>query len=176
MTIPEDFTEAMQRSDDANPVLRADINRRVVVMALRQLARIEAEHNTANDWMIAIMSVHRAEAEARDAERERLTVVVEEIAKEMLPPDSKHVDIPGMARISMRATPEYLRVADPDAFIAWAKTAERPELVKTRTVETVDTALAKEIAAEARNETGEILPGIEVVPEKVTMSIQSAVK
>jgi len=165
----EDFTEAMQRTD--NP----DTNRRVVVMALRQLARLEAEQDDQNAWYQTVYEAYSTETSHRREQRERLTAVVEEIAKEMLPPDSQHVDIPGMARIQFKTTAKYLRVADPIAVAGWAAAIEEPGLLEhiPATDKPITTAV-KAFAERTLAETGEVLAGMELVPEATSMKIERA--
>jgi NACalpha-BTF3-like transcription factor len=159
--------EPMERTDDP------DANRRVVVMALRQLARLEAEGAEANAWMNSVMAVFNDECKERITEKDRLAALVEEITKEMLPEGSKHVDIPGIARVQFKTTDEYLRVADPKAFTEWARGSEEEGLLEFIPASYKPiTAEAKKFAEKALAETGEVLPGMERVPAVTTMKIE----
>lgn len=71
--------------------------------------------------------------------------------------------------ISFRTVPASLKVADTEAALVEARTAY-PDLVQT--VVKLDTTGYRKAAQEALATRGEILPGVETVPERQSMSIR----
>lgn len=164
-----DFMAAMNHTADRTP----ESDRRAIIALLRERARIEREQDEQRAWFESIRGVYHEEEAIRASTLAKIEETIQEIASDLRVDGTQHVDIPGVARIAFRTTAEYLRVADPAAFMEWCKANERGELIIETVKESVDTNAAKEIAAEARAETGECLPGIELVAEKVSMKIES---
>ena len=80
--------------------------------------------------------------------------------------------------VETRGTSATWKVADPDAFMPWAR-RERPELVKVERVVTEKLLLADARKALELTDVGvidpitkELVPGIEVVPAKVTADVK----
>lgn len=106
--------------------------------------------------------------------RERLEQVesaVTPLAESLLPGKAKHYDVPGVARVQFRDYQRDVRIADPDTFIEALGADERNELVEMRPK--LKTTEAKAYAkAVIETEGGEILPGVEVVPERRMVTVK----
>ncbi len=165
-----EFSEAMQHQDPPSP----ERDRKYLVILLRQYQQAKRESDEAEAWFNAIEDVYQDEQAIRMTTLASLSIAIEELAKELLPADAKHIDVPGIARVAFRTQPEYLRVADHEAFMDWAQGVERPDLWSEAVVRKLDTAAAKELAEEARRETGELIAGMELVEAKTTMKIEAA--
>jgi hypothetical protein len=61
-----------------------------------------------------------------------------------------------------------VRVQDEDAAIVWAREFAEPDLVQV--VEKLDKRAAGKFAAELLAETGELMAGMERVPERISVS------
>lgn len=168
----EIFSEAMQHSEPS-----PERDRKALVMLLREYQRIDREQIEQTAWFNAIRAIYVEDSDTREATQSSIEKAIEELAKELLPEDSKHVDVVGIARIQMHTEPAYLRVADKDALVEWAREHEHPELIE-RVPESFKpvTAAAKALAESTLAETGEVLAWAEQVPETTTMKIQGRTK
>jgi len=111
-----------------------DTRRRMVIRLMHQYR--EASEAIANEsrWMqAAVAEFNQRTAKLSDWQNE-LDEMIGRLARPLAPKDKKFVDVPGLGRISWREQKEYVRVADADTFIAWARQAERTDLYETETV------------------------------------------
>lgn len=165
-----EFAETMQTPAEPSP----ERDRRALVMLLRQYQSIEREQVEQCAWMDAITAVYREDTDRRSMTLASLTEAIEELAKDLRLEGSQHVDVPGIARLQFTTTKPYLRVADPDAMVEWARAHEEFGLLEfvPASVKPVTNA-AKALAEKTLAESGEVLPWAEQVPAVTTMKITS---
>lgn len=160
---------AEQSEDDDSAPLLAQLVEAGVDALLRELATEvrDAFHAAAADrravevFAELVTARHRERSARAVWLRDRLV----ELAKPLLAGGEKHVDLPGIGRVQYATRKRSAKIADAEAFIAWARAHERADLFEERTV--VVAAKAKPVALEAL-EAGETLPGVEDVPEATT--------
>ena len=157
---------ALEQSDieDSAPMLaslvEADVH--ALLRALGREVREAWAHEAADRRAVtvfadAITAKHLDRLERARWLRDRLV----ELAEPLLEDGSKHVEIVGVGRVQFTDRKRSAKIADAEAFIAWAREHEHPELIEERTV--VIAAKAKPVALAAL-EAGETLPGVEDVP------------
>lgn len=165
-----EFAETMQTPAEPSP----ERDRRALVMLLREYQRAVRDARDAEEWFDAIFAVHTDERITRDRTIVSLTEAIEELAKDLRLEGSQHVDVPGIARLQFTTTKPYLRVADPDAMVEWARQHEEFALLEfvPASIKPVTNA-AKALAEKTLAESGEVLPWAEQVPSVTTMKITS---
>lgn len=97
---------------------------------------------------------------------------VKQVAETLLPEGSKHVDMPGIARVQFTDRKRTVKIDDPEAFIEWAAEFGHTELYEEKTTLKVNDA--KAVAKTALLEMGNLLPGVEDVPGERTSVLQWA--
>lgn len=126
-----------------------DENARWLKMLADELARKDAVKMVHLDWLV-----------------ER----VREVAEPMLVGKAKHVDIPGIGRVKYQDHKRGVKIEDHEAFIEWAAEFGHTELyIETTTLKVND---AKAVAKVALLDSGQLLPGVEDVPEHRTSTFK----
>lgn len=148
------------------------LDRRAALGLLRELQQLEREDAEDKRWLTAVVEEAAERASKRNVRADEIRGLLEQIVADMRLPGSQHVDVPGIARIQFRTTEPSLRIAEPEAFIQWARDHERHDLIKVKTTTTVIADAAKDEAARALSQAGELLPGVIEEPEHTSMSIR----
>lgn len=165
----EDYAAALMRIREQG---ERDV-RRAIYGLLRQIDRVDAEQHDADEWLRVVVNEMQAKAEKRKRARGFLEEQAAGLAETLLRPGGpKNVDVPGAGRIQFRDLGATVRIADPGAFIAWAKEHERGDLYDAVMVEKLKTTEAKRAAEHLAYSEGEELPGVELIPARRTASIQ----
>ena len=126
------------------------------------LARLDAQY-------AAMRAAQVAELERTEA---RFLLPLEDWAKANPPKKGKTIKTLA-GDLAFRTVNGGWRVTDKAAALEWAK-AERPELVKVKTTEELDTDAAKALAAAIAKESGEVLPGLEFFEDRESFSVKAA--
>ena len=74
--------------------------------------------------------------------------------------------------VSVRTVPASVRIADAEAAMEAAK-AQMPELVQVVQTEKLDTAAYRKAAQERLEATGDVLPGVEPVPARQSVTVKA---
>lgn len=135
---------------------------------LRKLARIESERALVKaqaDEMLRALDAAAARLKALH-EADLQAWAKEELERQ----GGRRKSLPLLfGTVAFRTVPASLRVTGSREAIEHAR-AEGWEVVKT--VETLDSEAYKQQAAAVLHETGEILPGVEIVPERESFSVK----
>jgi hypothetical protein len=142
------------------------------------------DHDSA-DWVVGLLAAN--EHEIRDIERQaakrlakaraekdrlerRFLVPLERWAKDNRPRHGKEIDFTRATGV-LRIVPGSLSVSDKGEAIAWAA-VHQPTLLSVVAEARLDGAAYNKLARQARDSTGELLPGCEVKLERETFRIE----
>ena len=135
-----------------------------VEWALRKIGAWDAEHARVKAHSDAILNRISGEKATFLA---RFQSELEEFARQKVADGKRRSYDTVYGTLAFRRVPSTLSVADQDAALAWAR-EHAPTAVR-------ETLALKEYAEQAKlalQETGEVLPGIEVKPERESFSIR----
>lgn len=149
---------------------------RVLLFGLmRQRAEKMRALNDKAAWLQVIQEEHARETAPLRREIAHLEEQIKAEAVRAIPEGKKSVDVPGYGRIQYRDYQGGVRIVDPEAFIKWAKAAERTDLYEVVTTERLKRAEATKAASDALAAYGEQLPGVEVQPPRREAYIEDRV-
>lgn len=135
-----------------------------VEWALRKIGAWDAEHARVKAHADAILNRIAGEKASFLA---RFQVELEEFARSKVADGKRRSYETVYGTLAFRKVPSTLAISDPDAALAWAR-----ENAPTAIRETLSIKEYSEQAKLALQQTGEVLPGVEVKPERDSFSIR----
>lgn len=171
--VEEDESPERVAFEQRTTALWAGDTRRALIGMAGAARRLNREVASDQAFVKVLVEEVARKNQAKVEQAKWLEAQVCEHAEELLPEGKragKFVDIPGICRVQYVDRKRTVRIADPEAFIAWAKAHEATDLYETR--EHLRGREAREEAAGVLEESGELLPGVEDVPEQRTASVK----
>ena len=150
--------------------LEADDARRLLYGLMAEARSIRAECDAQDRWITMI----KAEEERRRAPKLRslawLETEIKRLAEPLIAGKTKHVDVPMLGRIAYRDMARRVRLTVEEDFIGALPVEEFSRLVEMQP-RLKQRADAVEYAKRVLTDTGEVMPGTEVVEAHRTASI-----
>lgn len=157
------MTSAVALPVDFEP--HAGVDMRDLFGVLRAMQKEQAQRAQIEEYRRVVNGECEVAIGLINARIAELETNVREIASALLPDGSKHIDLPGMARIQFMDRAPSFTVSDPAVLLEWAVAHERDDLVEHKPT------LRKSVAIEAAKN-GEALPGVDPVEGKRHMSVR----
>lgn len=165
MLVNEDlhFQDAPEAPAPVEDGFRIDSDDKVE-WALRKIGAWDAEHARVKAHSESILKRITSEKESFLA---RFQVDLEEYTRQKIEGGKRRSYETVYGTLAFRKVPSTLAISDPDAALAWAR-----ENAPTAVRETLSIKEYSEQAKLALQQTGEVLPGVEVKPERESFSIR----